>query len=136
MGGKTYAIVYTRFSSLHTNNVNAVHNVFIVPEGFDPKRIAKTARVPSVTKAILHTDGPNADTGSLGVVLAEDKYGADGTYKGYTKKEIMLPDDIGEELYYLLIGERKWSKPLFDLETKYSMDLEPEKFIPAKKWNP
>ena len=45
----------------------------------------------------------------------------------------MLPDEIGEHLYHLCIGNTKWSKPIFELKEKYSMDLEPEKFIPAKK---
>jgi len=134
--GKSYAIVYAVFGPLSKDEKD-VHDVFIVPEGYDPRNLeTKRQSPPFVKKAILHSKGPDADTGSLGVIVWHGKHRADGSLIGTTEREIMLPDDIAEPLYHMLLGKTKWlNKSHIELVDKYSMELEPEKFIPAKKWN-
>lgn len=134
MNGEKYTMMYTDYCMQYTERDGAVSEIFFVPESYKLQKSGNEElnQPPKLLQLIKH----NEDDGNyfVGAYISEITTDEKGNNK-YVTKEVILPDEIGDELLDLYEGRSNlYLIPGVNTYTdSYSSELKPEKVQEGKK---
>ena len=104
MDGEKYTMMYADYGKRFTERDGAVSDIFFVPESYKLIRSGSEElnRPPKLEQLIKHND----ENGNyfVGALVSEMKCDKDGENFKYITKEIVLPEEVGNELLDLYEG--------------------------------